>query len=95
MYGNDWLLRKGDRIGVLVTTANADWWTPTPSGSTVTVKSGSITLPFLAHQRTHHIRGKLPTRLAQWLGDAPFSLSSSTVKSSTSASFVLPPPERR
>jgi predicted acyl esterase len=95
MYGNDWLIPAGHRLGVLVTTANADWWTPTPSGSTVTVLSGSITLPFLKHPRTHHIKGKLPARLAQWLLDAPFTVSSSTVTGATSGSFVLPPRQRR
>lgn len=92
MYGNDWLLPAGHRIGVLVTTANAEWWTPTPSMSTVTLVNGSITLPFVRHLRTANLAGyKRPARLDQWLGAAPFSLSQSTIESSTSNTFRLPP----
>ena len=92
MYGNDWLLPAGHRIGVLVTTANAEWWTPTPSMSTVTLVKGSITLPFLRHLRTANLNGyKRPARLDQWLQAAPFTVSQSTIDSSESKAFRLPP----
>jgi predicted acyl esterase len=92
MYGNDWLLPAGHRLGVLVTTGNAEWWTPTPSMSTVTVTGGTITLPFLRHLRTANLSGyKRPARLDQWLQDAPFTLAQSTIAASTSPSFQLPP----
>jgi hypothetical protein len=92
MYGNDWLLPAGHRLGVLVTTANAEWWSPTPSGSTVTVLSGSIGLPFLRHLRTANLSGyKRPARLDQWLSAAPFTVPPSTITSSTSSGFQLPP----
>ena len=44
MYGNDWLIPAGHRLGVLVTTANDEWWTPTPTGATVILNQGSVTL---------------------------------------------------
>ena len=92
MYGNDWLLPAGHRLGVLVTTANAEWWTPTPSFSTVTVANGTITLPFLRHLRRANLTGyKRPARLSQWLQDAPFAVAQSTITSSTSPGFQLPP----
>jgi predicted acyl esterase len=91
MYGNDWLIPAGHRLAVLVTTANAEWWAPTPSGSAVTVLTGTITLPFLRHSRTTTIPGKRPARLDAWLQAAPFTVDSATVASSTSPGFVLPP----
>ena len=94
MYGNDWLIPAGHRIGVLVTTANSEWWSPTPSMSTVSLLSGTITLPFLSHLRTANLSGyKRPARLDQWLQDAPFSVDQSTIASSTSPGFQLPPPQ--
>ena len=54
--------------------------------------SGTITLPFLSHQRTANLSGyKRPARLDQWLQDAPFSVDQSTIASSTSPGFQLPP----
>ena len=96
MYGNDWLIPAGHRLGVLVTSANAEWWTPTPTQQTITVNGGTITLPFLRNLRTSKLTGmKVPARLSAWLSAAPYALSGSTVSSSTSPSFVLPPPERK
>jgi hypothetical protein len=61
MYGNDWLIPAGHRLGVLVTTANAEWWTPLPSLSNVTVNSGSITT-FRASARRASTRGSARRR---------------------------------
>jgi predicted acyl esterase len=91
LYGNDWLIPAGHRLGVLVTSANDGWWTPAPTQSTVTVNSSNITLPFLSYLRTAHIAGKRPTRLDDWLKNAPFTIDAATVSSSTSPSFALPP----
>jgi predicted acyl esterase len=93
MYGNDWLIPAGHRLGVLVTTANAEWWTPLPSLSNVTVNSGSITLPFLTYTRPDHIPGKRPARLDAWLSAAPFTVDGATIAKSTSPGFALPPPQ--
>jgi putative CocE/NonD family hydrolase len=91
MYGNDWIVPAGHRLGVLVTTANDEWWTPTPTGSTVQVKDGLITLPFLRYARTHHIAGKRPQRLDDWLQAAPFTIDAPTVAAGLSPAFKLPP----
>jgi hypothetical protein len=93
MYGNDWLVPAGHRLGVLVTTANDEWWTPTPSLATVTVNSGSITLPFLRLTRPDTIPGKRPARLDAWLSDAPFPVPAATITSATNPKFKLPPAE--
>src|ERR1700716_1895354 len=39
MYGNDWLVAAGHRLGVLVTSANDGWWAPAPTQTQVTVSS--------------------------------------------------------
>lgn len=91
MYGNDWLIPAGHRLGVLIATANDDWWTPTPTGATVTLTQGSVTLPFLEYIRTSTIPGKRPARLDAWLAAAPFTIPSATVASATSPTFALPP----
>jgi uncharacterized protein len=99
MYGNDWLIAAGDRLGVLVTSANDGWWTPTPTETPVAVSSGTITLPFLRYLRpaSHDLRGyKVPTRLHDWLsGSGSIALSQSTITGATDPRFVLPPRERR
>jgi hypothetical protein len=78
---------------VLVTTANDEWWTPTPTEATVTVDGGSITLPFLRHARTQTIAGKRPQRLDDWLAAAPFTVDAATIAARTAPGFTLPPPE--
>ena len=90
MYDDDWKIAAGHRLGVLVTTANDEWWTPTPTGSAVTLKSGSITLPFLKYTRTDTIPGKDAKRRAAWLKDAPFTIDQATIDASTSPGFALP-----
>jgi predicted acyl esterase len=98
MYGNDWLIPAGDRLGVLVTSANDGWWTPTPTETPVSVKSGTITLPFLKYARpaSQDLKGyKVPTRLKQWLsGNGSITLPASTITGATDARFTLPPRER-
>jgi len=98
LYGNDWLIPAGDRIGVLVTSANDGWWSPTPTETPVTVDSGTITLPFLRYERSARdnlVGYKTPTRLGQWLsGNGSITLAASTITAATDPSFALPPAER-
>ena len=97
LYGNDWLIPAGDRLGVLVTSANDGWWTPVPTQTPVTVNSGTITLPFLRYRRLagQDLTGyKQPERLTQWLsGNGSISLSMSTITGATDTHFRLPPAE--
>src|SRR3954469_7512114 len=67
-WGADWKLKAGDRIAVRVTDNNQDWWLMAPpSGQSVTVRGGSITLPFLAKRRTQTIQGDPGVMLADYL----------------------------
>jgi uncharacterized protein len=91
MYGNDWTMPAGHRIGVLITGANADWWVHSPTGQQVDVKSAQITLPFLGCRRSNFIEGGQSVKLENYLEDAPFEVDAEDVNSQTSAKFALPP----
>jgi uncharacterized protein len=94
LYGNDWKLPAGHRIGVLVTSSNAEWWAHTPTGQTITVNSGRITLPFLATARTRTIQGGPSVRLDYYKKWAPFAVDPATIAAATSPTFVLPPKQK-
>jgi hypothetical protein len=57
LYGDDWWIPAGHRVGVLVTGANAEWWQHVPTGGTVTVRDARLELPFLRCTRTDTIQG--------------------------------------
>jgi hypothetical protein len=95
LYGDDWVLEQGHRIGVLVTGANAEWWAHTPTLQTVTVSGGSISLPFLAHTRPNTIQGDASVKLESYKADAPFAVPATTIASSTARGFNLPPEQTR
>lgn len=96
LYGQDWLLRRGHRLGILVSGANAEWWVHAPTGVTVTVRAAKVGLPFLTYRRTRFIDGEATTRLEEHLSAAVVTVAPATVRQSTRA-FRLPPPmkERR
>jgi uncharacterized protein len=90
LWGADWKLKAGHRIAVRVTDNNQDWWLMAPpSGQPVTVRGGSITLPFLQNLRSQTIQGDPGVQLAPYLethiATAPADAVSSAV------SFTLPP----
>jgi uncharacterized protein len=90
LYGEDWPLAAGHRIGVLLTSSNAEWWTHIPTQASVTVSSASISLPFLSYKRDKFIDGRNPAKLDGYLSGAPFDLPGD-VLSSAVQSFTLPP----
>jgi putative CocE/NonD family hydrolase len=90
LWGADWKLKAGHRIAVRVTDNNQDWWLMAPpSGQPVTVRGGSITLPFRQNLRSQTIQGDPGVQLAPYLethiATAPADAVSSAV------SFTLPP----
>lgn len=91
LYGQDWKIPAGHRIGIRVGSADAEWWLPAGTQQPVTLKSGTVTLPFLRHTRTEATRLKRPTRLDTWLKDAPITVPQETVDGATSTTFALPP----
>jgi predicted acyl esterase len=92
MYGNDWRILPGHRVGVMVSTAHSEWWlAAVPTHQTVSVANGSLELPFLTYTRPDHIDGKRAVRLEAYLANTPIELSEETIESSTDSSFPLPP----
>jgi uncharacterized protein len=91
LYGQDWLFPAGHRVGVLLSAANQEWWKHTANLTTVTVKSASISLPWLARARTSDLAGGRAVRLDEYLADAPFTVDAATIASRTAPGFALPP----
>jgi putative CocE/NonD family hydrolase len=90
LWSADWKLAAGHRIGVRVTDNNQDWFllaSPTPQ--TVTVRGGSVTLPFLRYRRTATIQGDPGVQLEDYLADT-VTVPADTLASSQ-ANFTLPP----
>ena len=77
------MLPAGHRIGVLIASSNSEWWTPTPTFQTVTVKSAQLTLPFLQCQRTKFIQGDPSIKLESYLKDSPLAVDPATVQGAT------------
>lgn len=91
LYGQDWLFREGHRIGVLVSGANAEWWTHVPTRTEVAVGSARMGLPFLTYERSAFLDGGSTPRLERYLGSAFLNVDPSTVTASE-REFEVPPP---
>jgi hypothetical protein len=76
-----------------VTDANEDWWIHTPLFDTVDVVGGSVTLPFLAVERTDTIQGDPGTQLEGYLNET-ITVPPETLRDSVSPSFNLPPAQQ-
>jgi hypothetical protein len=90
LWSADWKLPAGHRIGVKIADANGDWWAHVPTKQTVKVDGGSVSLPFLAFKRPDTIQGDPGTQLAGYL-DQTVTVPQSTIASSESPDFALPP----
>ncbi len=90
LWSADWKLAAGHRLGVRVTDNNQDWWLlATPTAQPVTVKGGTVTLPFLRYRRTQTIQGDPGVQLEGYLSDT-VTVPADTLASSQVA-FTLPP----
>lgn len=67
LYPQDWVLREGHRIGILLASNDSSWFTTYPTGQTVTIKGGKVELPFLKYLRRSNLEGKA----AAAMGDVP------------------------
>jgi predicted acyl esterase len=90
IYGNDWVFRAGHRVGVLVTSSNAEWWSHVPTAQPITVEKAQIALPYLRCARTSTIQGRSSIFLDDYKQQAPFPVDASTVSQGTRAGFPLP-----
>ena len=59
LYGDDWKLPAGHRVGVLLTSSNSEWWLHRPTLQPVTVGSASISLPWRCARAARRSRAAL------------------------------------
>ncbi|WP_051324452.1 CocE/NonD family hydrolase [Candidatus Solirubrobacter pratensis] len=90
LYGDDWKLPAGHRVGVLLTSANAEWWLHVPTLGTVDVAAARIELPFLRCTRTATIEGGPSVKLDSYRAEAPFAVGADTVAAAERADFEVP-----
>jgi predicted acyl esterase len=67
LYGQDWVFAEGHRIGVLLSSANTDWWLHAPTNAPITVEQATIAFPWLTYERTQFLPGNPTSRLAAHL----------------------------
>jgi predicted acyl esterase len=91
LYGDDWKIPAGHRVGVLVTSSNAEWWQHVPTLGTVAVRDARISLPYLHCTRTATIQGDPSVKLESYKSEAPFALDAATVAAAERADFAVPP----
>jgi hypothetical protein len=91
MYGQDWPIQEGHRIGVLVSSANTDEFTHLATRSTVTVRSAKIALPFLTYDRTAFLDGGVTPRLESYTSADATTLSAEFLTQAQQP-FELPQP---
>ncbi|MGH2807894.1 MAG: CocE/NonD family hydrolase, partial [Actinomycetota bacterium] len=91
LYGQDWLIEEGHRIGVLLSGANTDQFSHLATRQPVTIRHAKIGLYFLTHDRTEFLSGGSTPRLESFLAAARASLSPEFIESAETP-FVLPPP---
>ncbi len=91
MYGQDWVFEAGHRIGVLVSSANSEWWVHAPTNTPVDILAGRVLLPFLHEARTDFFEDGLPTpRLEGHLATGTITMPAGVIESAE-VDFTLPP----
>jgi predicted acyl esterase len=90
LYGDDWKIPAGHRVGVLITSANAEWWLHVPTLGTVGVRDARIQLPFLKCTRTSNEQGAPSVKLESYRAQAPFNIPAETMDAATRPEFLVP-----
>ncbi len=91
LYGQDWVLPKGHRVGVLLSGANAEWYLHAPTQQPVSVTAASVTLPFLTKARTAFLKdGESTPRLDAWRASAGTITVPASVIAASQRTFALP-----
>lgn len=91
LYGQDWPVAKGHRIGVKISDADS-WWVHIPTTTTVEVLEARIGLPFLTYDRVAFLEGRKTPRLKGHL-EIDVGLGADLIDGAL-RSFRLPPPLR-
>ena len=91
LYGQDWLIPAGHRIGVLISSANTDVFTHVATRQTVTVRHAKIALPFLTFDRDVFLDGGSTPRLEAYLPQATSTPLDESQLAAAEVGFTLPP----
>lgn len=89
LYGHDWPILAGHRIGVLIGSANSDLFTHVPTNQPVTVLSAKVQLPFLTFDRTTFLDGGSTPRLERFLAAPRTTLTAGKITTSQTT-FNIP-----
>jgi predicted acyl esterase len=90
LYGEDWPIAAGHRIGVLVSSSNAEVFTHVPTQQDVVVSAARIALPFLRTKRTATLPGAASVLLPAWKADANRVTVDAATIAAAETSFALP-----
>ena len=91
LYGQDWVVAAGHRLGVLISSANTDQFRHVATRSDVTVRAASISLPFLTFERTEFLEGGSTPRLLSFLDGSTATLSGPFIEG-VETPFSIPGP---
>jgi predicted acyl esterase len=91
LYGQDWVMPAGHRVGLLLSSSNAEWYVHAPTQQTVSVTAASVLLPFLtAPRHTFFADGVSTPRLRAWrAGVGTITVSGATI-AAAQRTFTLP-----
>jgi hypothetical protein len=93
LYGQDWVIPTGHRIGVLISDANSDQFRYNATMSSVTIRDARIALPFLRNDRLEFLDGGSTPRLESYLSSAAGNPApSAELIAASEIPFELPPP---
>lgn len=59
LYPQDWRIRPGHSVGVLVTASDPSRWEPGRTGTLVSVEDGNVSVPFLRYKRDAFLQGEV------------------------------------
>ncbi|MGH2830801.1 MAG: CocE/NonD family hydrolase [Actinomycetota bacterium] len=93
MYGQDWTIPAGHRIGVTLSGSNREWWMHVPTSTEVWVERARISLPFLRFARTSFLDGWAGQRLLEFRLER-FQVPAATIDAAMTR-FNLPGPLQR
>ena len=89
LFPTDWVLEPGHRLGVLVSGANAEAYVHVPTQTTVTVRGGSVELPYVqAAPDRRATQGASNPRLERFRTVAPFPVPAAVL--AQEPGFALP-----
>ena len=89
LYGQDWPIKAGHRIGVLISSSNSEWFEHVPTGDIAVVEKATIDLPFLPTARSAFLDGGTTSRLEEFREEAPFEVRESTIKAFEDPKFAV------